>query len=203
MRYILNITTLFLSFNAMALQSLPNYTSLADFPLSASARESILANKMIVHSHVEDSTNNAANLQKLDFHVAGLHSRDCKFAMRKLSQYESYKHFLTFVKDSAYDENQQRVKFLLSHQLLPYDMILSFNLPRIKGPGAYPFSFDKGILKNLTGVIHLAPYQNRCLIYTSAQWQGPHTKIPNFLFELFSSTLSRLSMEHLFRLSGI
>ena len=141
-------------------------------------------------------------IQQLDFSIAGYHKKSCDYVLKKLSLYENYSDFLSFVKKSQYNEQKQEINFLLSHLFLPYDMRLIFKLPRITKEGAYQFSFDKGFLKDLKGTIYVQSIDKRCLFYTKANWSGPHTKIPGPVFEFFSQTLAKMSMERLFRLSN-
>jgi len=176
--------------------------NLAALPYKKNVKEKILDGDVFSESKVESNGKN----QSLKFSIAGLHPKSCDYAMKKLSLYENYHEFLDFVKDSKYNPDTRELNFLLSHVLLPYDMRLIFNLDRIKGPGHYPFRFDMGILKDLTGNIQLADQslkgQKRCLFYTTANWSGPHTGFPNFIFESFSQALASYSMERLFRLSS-
>lgn len=141
-------------------------------------------------------------IQELNFSIAGFHQKSCDYALKKLSLYESYSKFLDFVKKSQYDEEKQEINFLLSHVLLPYDMRLIFKLPRITKEGTFPFSFELGILKDLKGTIYVEQINNRCLFYSKADWSGPHTQIPNTIFEFFSQTLAKMTMERLFRISN-
>jgi hypothetical protein len=140
--------------------------------------------------------------QKLDFNIAGLHPKDCRFALRKLSLYEKYSEYIGLVKQASYNEKNQRIRLLLSSTLLPFNMIMDFKLPRITTTGSYQFSFDQGFLNGLAGTINVYEYQNRCLFYSTAQWQGPHTGISSTIFQLFSSTLGKMTMETLFRISS-
>ena len=139
--------------------------------------------------------------QKWDFRIAGLHPKKCRFALRKLSQYERYKDFLGLVKESKYKEKGHHLSMLLDAKLMPFPMRLSFQLPRIKSPGVYTFGFDRGFLKGLKGEIHVSKHKNRCLFYTTSYWQGAKTSIPNAVFEFFSKTLGKMSMEKLFQIS--
>jgi hypothetical protein len=141
-------------------------------------------------------------IQELHFSIAGFHQKSCDFALKKLSLYESYSKFINFVKSSQYNEENQEINFLLSHVLLPYDMRLIFKLPRITDEGTYPFSFDQGILKDLKGTIYVQKIDNRCLFYSKADWSGQDTKIPDTIFEIFSQTLAKMTMERLFRISN-
>ena len=140
--------------------------------------------------------------QSLKFSIAGLHPKSCDYALKKLSLYEEYSRYLDFVKVSKYDESKQEIDFFIEHTLLPYPIELTFILPRVRTVGQYPFRFQLGILKDLKGIIYVEKYKNRCLFYTSADWYGPHTGIPSLLLEIFSQTLSKISMELLFRISS-
>ena len=175
-------------------------------PYKKKLKEKIWAGEIFSESKVKSlvlvTDQKTEEIQELKFSIAGFHQKSCDYALKKLSLYENYSDFIDFVKLSQYDEEKQEINFLLSHILLPYDMRLIFKLPRITKEGVYPFSFDQGILKDLKGTIYVEKINNRCLFYTKAQWSGAHTKIPNTIFEFFSQTLAKMTMERLFRLSN-
>lgn len=139
--------------------------------------------------------------QSLNFFIAGLHKKSCRYAMRKLSMYEKLKNYLGFVTESLYDPKTKIISLTLDHALLPISMGMTFKIPRIKKEGTYPYSFHRGFLKGLRGNIHLFKHKNRCLFYTDANWYGPHSGYSDFIFELFSSTLARIAMNNLLRIS--
>ncbi len=174
--------------------------SLEKLPYKKNIKENILAGQIFSESRVQNL--NLGTEQSLHFSIAGLHPKSCAYALKTLSLYEDYSHFLNFVKESHYDEQKKEINFLLSHMLLPYNMRLIFTLPRITSTGSYPFSFEIGILKNLHGTINVIDHKNRCLFYSTADWVGPHTGFNPVIFELFSQALSKLSMEILFRMSS-
>lgn len=166
-------------------------------PLSQRIKESIKQDpyaKSEVETY-EDKT------QGLDYLIAGLHKRNCSFALVKLSQYERFSEFIDFVKKSSYDEKSERIRLNLSHTFMPFDMVLDFKIKRIKETGAFPFQFDAGFLKGLKGVINISNHQNRCLFATTAKWKGPDSGIPDSVFSFFSQALGKLAMERLFRVS--
>ncbi len=172
-------------------------------PYKKNIKENILEGEIFSESRVKNinQTAKAIKKQSLDFSIAGLHPKSCPYALKTLSLYEEYSHFLGFVKESEYDTQKKEINFLLSHMLLPYDMRLIFILPRITTTGNYPFKFEIGMLKNLHGNIHVINHNGRCLFYTTAQWIGPDTGFNATVFELFTQVLSKLSMEVLFRIS--
>ena len=177
----------------------------ANLPYKKNIKENILSGRIFSEVKVESSRLNKNSeeslTQSFNFSISGLHNKDCQFVLKKLSLYESYTNFLDFVKESKYNEKKEEINFLLSHVLMPFDMRLIFRLPRITKPGVYNFGFDQGFLKGLTGKIHVVNHTNKCLFYTTAQWQGPHTQIPNKVLEIFTRALSIHSMTHLFRIS--
>jgi len=175
--------------------------SLSTLPYSSKLIEKISKGTIISKSHVKTIKEKKEKKQELKFSVTGLHKKTCRFALRKLSQYEIYKNHIGFIKESRYLENLGRVDFLLSSFLLPYDMRLNFKIPRIKSPGTYAFLFDQGFLKNLKGLIQVAESKNRCLFHTTAIWTGPHSGINDTIFAFFSKALSELAMKNLFRIS--
>jgi hypothetical protein len=104
---------------------------------------------------------------------------------------------------SEYNDQKKQIELLLDHALLPFPMGLKFIIPRIKKPGRYPFKFERGFLKGLTGFIWVENKKGRCLFAAQSTWRGPHTKIPNLVFDLFSTTLARAAMVKLFRISSM
>lgn len=196
MRYKIIFLTLFFFSKTLCSQE----QMLKILPYKKNIKENILEGQVFSESKVKSFNSNKE--QSLNFSIAGLHPKSCTYALKTLSLYEDYSRFLSFVKESRYNEVTKEINFVLSHFLLPYDMRLIFTLPRITTQGTYPFTFDIGLLKNLHGDIHVIDRGSRCLFYSTAEWKGPHTGINNIIFELFSQALSRLSMEILFRISS-
>lgn len=143
-----------------------------------------------------------SEVQSLDFKLAGIHKRSCRYALKKISLYENYKDYMGFIKNSSFNEKTSRIYLKISHAILPIDMVLYFILPRIKSEGVYPFIFDKGFLKDLAGEIHVSSIKNQCFFYVSAKWEGPDTGFSDSLFEFFSKGIAVLAIENLFRVSG-
>ena len=170
-----------------------------DLKIRSKIKKSILKGEIYSSSQVESSKDK--KLQKLDFFIAGLHEKNCNTALSKLSQYERYSEFLGFVKKSQYHEKPKMIDLLLSHTLLPFDMILKFKIPRIKKPGVYPYTFDSGFLKGLRGEIHVSHFKKRCFFYTDAKWNGPYSGINDSVFQFFSKALSEIGMKRFFQIS--
>ena len=139
--------------------------------------------------------------QSLGLSVFGLHRLPCAPVWGKLSLYENYKKYLDLVDQSTYNEKTQELFLLVDHTLLPFSMSLHFKLPRIRGPGKYPFTFTSGFLKGLLGTIEVRERQGRCLLIGRANWEGSKTKIPDGVFELFTKTLLKLAAQKLFIIS--
>ncbi len=139
--------------------------------------------------------------QEMFLFVAGVHPRNCTRAMRKLSLYENYHNYLDFIKTSQYDEKTQRFAFVIDHTLMPYPMSVRFKIPRIKGPGRYPFIFEDGFLKDLRGTVVVHELGKFCLMGLKTDWRGPNTKIPDVIFSTFIQTVGKLGLEHLIRVS--
>lgn len=139
--------------------------------------------------------------QEMFLFVSGIHPRSCAKAMRKLSLYENYSEYMDFIKKSSYDEKSQKISLNIEHFLLPFPMVVSFKIERIKKAGTYPFTFEDGFLKDLKGNIILYDLDKYCLMNLKADWIGPETKIPNFVFGTFLQTVGKLGLEHLIRIS--
>lgn len=168
----------------------------------------LLSHQHYVQSTVSSGITNKKEWQDFKLKVAGLHSRNCKLALRKISRYENYNFYLDFVKKAEYNEKKQMVKFYLSSYILPFDMILNFQIPRINKPGIYSFTFKNGFLKGLTGKIHASNFvhpksnKKQCFLYLNSHWSGPKTRIPDIIFEVFTSTIVRIGMIKLFKISS-
>lgn len=158
--------------------------------------------EILTLSHVEN-TSQAQNRsqQKLIFRHLGMHQKNCRQVMARLGRYENYQDYLDFIKKSTYEESTQILFFTFDSPLMPFPLSLTFQLPRIQGPGVYPFLFTKGIFPNLKGTINVVDHKERCLFFLKAEWQGPHTGIPNLIIEVFSQTLAQKGTEKLFRIS--
>lgn len=142
--------------------------------------------------------------QSLDYYAAGLHPRSCHKALRKISRYEDYRHFLSFVHKSQYDPLSQEIRLLIKHSLIPFPLTMHLSLPRITSPGLYSFLFLSGMLKGLKGHVQITPQKsNQCLIELKGTWKGATTKLNDTIFEIFVTTLGRLGMRKLFRISII
>jgi hypothetical protein len=141
------------------------------------------------------------NQQQLMLFSSGIHPRNCRRAMRKLSLYENYHQYMDFVKKSSYDEKKQKISLTIDHTLLPYPMILAFKIPRISGEGEYPFIFEDGFLKDLKGTIIVKKVSYHCLLGLKADWRGPDTPLPNLPFQVFLQTVGKVGLEHLIRVS--
>lgn len=156
---------------------------------------------ILAYSEVETQNTVGPASQSLDYKIYGLHAKNCARALTKISQYEKYSEFIDFVKKSEYDEQTQMIFFEFSSILLPYDMLLSFKLPRIDKPGLYQFSFEKGFLRGLVGSVEVRDENDRCFFNGTAKWNGPDSDIPDAVFELFSKNLGKAAMERIFRFS--
>jgi hypothetical protein len=190
----------------IALSSAPTPRSFDELKLNERQKKALINGDFLVKSQIKTYRNKSEKTQdpgdqSLDYAITGLHPKPCSIALRRLTLYENYSDYLSFVTRSAYVEEQQRIVLLLGHQLLPFDMGLDFILPKMTGPGVFPLSFDRGFLSGLTGTIEISEHRDRCLFHAEAKWRGPHTGIRDSVFRLFSSTLSRLSMAALFRAS--
>jgi hypothetical protein len=161
-------------------------------------KQQVMSGRNYSYSEVESE----GKKQSLDFEVTGLHPKECRTALRKLSRYENFSQYISFVTVSRYNPVGKQVFFLLEAAILPIKMGLSLKLPRINKVGRYPYIFDRGFLKGLTGNINVSEYRKRCFFHVTAKWEGPHSGFPDMVFELFSSTLADIGMSKLFRISS-
>jgi hypothetical protein len=168
------------------------------FELSEGQMEDLLKGDVISEGKVTSPTDKE---QQMMLYVAGVHPRNCTRAMRKLSQYENYHQYMDFVKQSSYDEKTQKFSFTIDHVLLPFPMIVGFKIPRITKEGQYPFLFEDGFLKGLTGKIIVKEVGKYCLLSMKTDWRGPASPLPNGIFGTFVQTVGKIGLEKLIRVS--
>jgi hypothetical protein len=168
------------------------------FKLSEGQTEELLKGEVIATGKVDSPSE---TLQQMMLFVSGIHPRNCVRAMRKLSLYENYHQYMDFIKKSTYDQTNQKFSFVVDHTLLPFPMIVGFKIPRISGPGHYPFVFEDGFLKDLKGTVIVQEVGKFCLLGLKADWKGPKSKIPDLIFGTFVQTVGKLGLEHLIRVS--
>lgn len=175
---------------------------LSKLPFNIKTVQKIKSGEIFSDCDVEDKDKTT---QEMKFIIAGIHPRSCKIALNKISRYEKYSEYMDFIKDSKYDEANQKIFLLITSKFLPVNIVINFKLERITSTGIYHFQFDQGFLKDLHGEIHVDDYNSnnkeQCLFFAKANWTGPNTKFPNTALELFTSTLSYLGLKTLFRIS--
>ncbi len=190
---------IFISSNAFT----GEYLQMKDLPYSSSEKGHLKNGALLIESDVKEFKFSAKKKgQSFVMKGAGLHKRSCSKALRVLSRYQDYSKYLSFIKTSEYSDKTQRLNFLLSHILLPFDMRLYFKIKRITSPGIYVFIFDRGFLKDLIGQIHVSSYKNRCLFYAHIFWKGEKTSVPSSVLEFFSEALGKMAIRNLFKISG-
>ena len=168
-------------------------------PLSKGEWRDLRKGDVIVRADIHTK----AALQSLDYYAAGFHPRTCRKALKKISLYESYQDFISFITKSQYDEKNKSIYLRFEHKLMPTRLSLRFTIPRITSSGRYPFSFDHGLLSGLQGKIQVSPHGQRCLMELRARWKGPYTKINDLVFETFAITLGKLGIRKIFRISSL
>jgi len=177
-------------------------TKINKLPYSDTMNKKIKNGKILTSSKVKTiEGEKEKNFQSLEIWSAGLHKKSCTYAMRKLSLYENYQDFLSYVDASSYDEKKEIIFLGLSAPIISVKFDLFLNIPRIKKEGSYDFSFNQGFLKGLKGKINISTFKERCLIETTAHWYGPHTGYSSFIFQTFLDTILDLTVKKLFRIS--
>lgn len=137
--------------------------------------------------------------QEFKMQVAAVHPKPCRKVLRKLAMLEKFKDWIGFIKSSKYDEKNRLWTLKANHTLLPYPMLVHIILDRPKSTGKYPFTFPTGIFTGLKGHFIIKKYKNKCAFYATSYWKGKDTKLPNFIIELFSETLTKIGGEIVFR----
>jgi hypothetical protein len=153
------------------------------------------------YSFGEVTTIKGQNIQKLNLTVAGLHPKKCFVALSKISQYENYSNFISFIESSQYNDKSRVINLKIDHILMPFPMYLLFKIDRVDKIGNYTFTFEQGFLKGLEGIIQTAEHRSRCLFYFNAKWKGKKSKIPDTVFSFFLDVLGQRLLDNLFRVS--
>ncbi len=170
------------------------YTN-AKWKLSKTQKKYLKNGKVLADAEVET----IENMQTFRLQVFAYHDKKCRKVIRKMSMFESYKEWINFINHSTYDPKTHLLTLKANHPLLPYPMIIYIITERPTKPGRYPFSFPTGLFGGLKGYFEITEFNNRCLFYAHSNWLGKKTKIPDFVVELFSETLSKLGGEMLMR----
>jgi hypothetical protein len=166
----------------------------------------LLEGRVIVNSVVEDMKVGDKSQQKMVVHVAGIHGKTCAESAAIMSQYENYKTYITFVKESDYRDG--KVYLTLKADPIPVQFALDLKIERIKEPGTYPYLMGLGIFQGMTGEVHFYEYDDektqkkKCFYYANAFWQGKDTGYPNLIMETFTATIAKKGLERLFIMSG-
>lgn len=176
---------------------------LESLPLSSKVKSHIRKGEIYSKSKIKRSKDRSK--QSVDLIAASINPKSCRYALRKLMYYENYSKYIGFIKKSRYNEANQNIYFLLSHALMPFNMVLDFKFPRMKSPGKYPFTFEKGMLKGLKGTVTVAKHtykgQRSCLFYATASWEGKYTGINSTVFEFFAGAMMKIAIYNLMRIS--
>lgn len=159
------------------------------WPLGQTAIELLTKGEIIVDSHV---TTHSDNLQEFHMKVAAFHPKSCSKVLKKISQFELYPDWISYITKIVYKEDEELLVLHADHVLLPYPMVVDILVKRPTKEGNYSFIFPTGIFSGLKGNAEIADINGRCLLYTTSHWKGPHTKLSAFMIELFSETLTRI-----------
>ena len=165
------------------------------WPLSHSSKKKMLEGEIVADADV----NSANGQQEFKLEASAYHSRKCKRVLKKLSRFEEYADWIGFIKKSSYSEKNELITIFAEHMLLPFPMIVRVKIKRPTSPGVYPFVFPIGIFQGLSGTLHVGEVNKRCIFAVQSYWKGKKTKIPNFVVEVFSETLSIMAGKVLFR----
>ncbi|MBT4792769.1 MAG: hypothetical protein HON90_14435 [Halobacteriovoraceae bacterium] len=174
--------------------ALDNYIK-SKWKLSKSQKKYLLSGEVLAQSQVVDNN----NAQDFTMQVYAYHKKNCHKVIRKLSLLENYSQWVDFIKSSTYQANSHLFTLTADHPLLPFPMLIHIIVERPTKIGTYTFSFPTGIFRGLQGHFEITEQNNRCLLFAKSHWQGQHTKIPNFIIELFSETLSKIGGHVLMR----
>ena len=158
------------------------------WPLSKTQKSYLQNGEILADSDV--TTNK--NTQNFKLKAMAQHKKKCSRVLRKLSMLESYDEWIDFIKSANYSEKNRLFTLTADHTLLPYPMIIHIIVDRPTKEGKYPFRFPTGIFTGLTGHFDIKQIDKKCHFFAQSQWSGKKTRLPDFVIELFSETLSKI-----------
>lgn len=147
----------------------------------------------------ESKVKSPGKKQDFSLNVMALQNVKCSKILRKISMLENYSEWVSFIKKSTYSEENKLFTIRADHALLPYPMLVHILVSRPTTAGFYPFMFPTGMFHGMAGHFEIKEFDKKCIFYAKSHWNGPKTKIPDFVVELFSETLSRMGGEVLLR----
>lgn len=151
--------------------------------------------EIIVDAQVESMMPN----QSFKMNVAAMHPKSCHRILKKLSIFENYEKWISFIKSSKYNDKRRLWTIRADHALLPYPMIVHILVDRPTKTGTYEFTFPTGMFTGLKGHFIIKKHKNKCAFFAKSNWVGKDTKIADFIIELFSETLTKIGGEIIFR----
>jgi hypothetical protein len=147
---------------------------------------------------VDSTVTSTGKKQAMNIKIAGAHKKKCPKILRKLSMFDQYKNWVSFIHESKYSAENKLLTIKADHTLLPFPMIVHVIVDKPIKEGTYPFLFPTGIFTGLKGTMYIKQQKEYCAVYSEANWAG-NKKIPDFVVELFSETLSKLAAKALLR----
>lgn len=165
--------------------------------LSETQQDYLDKGKILTNADVTSST----GIQNFDMQATAMHKKRCRKVIRKLSQFELYPEWISFIKQLKYNDETKLMTMHADHPLLPFPMIVHIIMERPKKTGRYRFRFPTGIFRGLAGYFEIQEFNGRCHLYAESHWAGKQTNIPDLVIEVFSETLARIGGEILMRKS--
>lgn len=198
MRIFLILSIVYLSINFVWANDLSR--ELNDFiskrwELSSETKKDVLEGKILVEVDVTSKDKK----QKFALQALGIHPKSCTRVLRKLSRFEEFSDWISFIKKSTYHEKQRLITIHADHLLLPFPMLVHIIIDRPTKPGVYPFIFPTGIFTGLTGKVVIEQRAGQCFFYSDSNWQGKDTGINDMVIDVFATTLSKIGAEMLMR----
>ena len=175
---------------------LKNYLD-SRWKLNDTEQKYLLAQKILTKADVSSF----GDKQNFDMQAAAWHKRNCQRVIRKLSQFELYPDWISFIKKLSYNEQTNLLTMHADHPLLPFPMVVHVIVERPSKPGRYPFTFPTGIFRGLKGHFEISQFDKKCFFYAESKWFGDKSKIPDTVIEIFAETLARIGGDILMRKS--
>ncbi len=130
----------------------------------------------------------------------GLHDLKCESVLPKISRYEDYKKYMSFVNQSTYVNKIFTLAFKVA--LLPVEFSAQLKIDRIPGQGNFPFVFIGELFKGSAGEIKVQEIEGRCLVYIHLNLNVRDLGYPDFIMENFYTTVAKMGLRKLFQVSG-
>jgi hypothetical protein len=148
---------------------------------------------------VDSKVETQGKKQSFEYKAFAIHPKRCSRVLPRLARFENLKEMISFIKTANYNEKHSYLTLKADHVLLPYPMIINIITKRPLKEGIYEFSFPTGLFAGLTGKYIIKEVDKKCTVFARSHWNGPNTRLPDLVIEVFSQSLTTLAFDKILR----